>query len=162
MYFEREIPVALRKAYLALHRASEWKFAPLGVTADQFVMLASLSQGQALTQKELAVRMSSDPSTVRAMLVLLENAGLVKRELHPEDGRAKTVALTPVGKRKFQQLWKASQQIRDQMYNALQPHEVSLFLDILERVSSALGESSVQSEDCVSAMNPTTQNSTKL
>lgn len=104
MYFEREIPVALRKAYLALHRASEWKFAPLGVTADQFVMLASLSQGQALTQKELAVRMSSDPSTVRAMLVLLENAGLVKRELHPEDGRAKTVALTPVGKRKFQQL----------------------------------------------------------
>lgn len=154
MHFEREIPIALRKAYLALHRASEWKFASLGVTADQFVLLASLSQGQALTQRELAIRMSSDPSTVRAMLVLLESAGLVKRQSHPEDARAKTVALTRAGKRKFQQLWNAGQQIRDQMYNALQPHEVNLFIDILDRVSIALSGSSVQSDNRSSAMNP--------
>src|SRR5262245_50816333 len=32
--------------------------------------------------------MSSDPSTVRAMLVLLEQRGLVERDTHPTDARA--------------------------------------------------------------------------
>ena len=41
--------------------------------------------------------MPSDPSTVRAMLVLLEERGLVSRDTHPTDGRARTVALTAVG-----------------------------------------------------------------
>ena len=75
-------------AYLMLHRQSDAAFAPHGVTADQFVLLARLSEGEALTQKELAIRMPSDPSTVRAMLVLLEERGLVRRDPHPTDGRA--------------------------------------------------------------------------
>jgi DNA-binding MarR family transcriptional regulator len=83
-----EIPIALRVAYLALHRRSEARFAPHGVTADQFVLLATLARGHALTQRELARRMSSDPSTVRAMLVLLEQRGLVGRDTHPTDARA--------------------------------------------------------------------------
>ena len=140
MRSQRELPMALRAAYLALHRATDSRLAPLGVTADQFVLLASLSQGQALTQRELAERMSSDPSTVRAMLVLLENAGLIERQPHPEDGRAKTVALSAAGKRKFQQLWKQGQQIRDRMYEALRPHEVDCFIDMLGRISAALHE----------------------
>ena len=91
------LPLELRAAYLALHRCSDMQFAKLGVTADQFVLLATLARGHALTQRELAARMPSDPSTVRAMLVLLEERGLVSRNTHPTDGRARTVALTAVG-----------------------------------------------------------------
>src|SRR5438105_7463656 len=100
-----EIPMALRAAYIALHRQSEARFAPHGVTADQFVLLATLARGHALTQRELARRMPSDPSTVRAMLVLLERRGLVERDTHPTDARARTIALTAKGKRAFRQLW---------------------------------------------------------
>ena len=96
-----DLAIALRAAYLALHRRSEAAFAPHGVTADQFVLLATLARGHALTQRELARRMSSDPSTVRAMLVLLEQRGLVERDTHPTDARARTVALTAAGKRAF-------------------------------------------------------------
>ncbi len=81
-------------------------FAKHDMTADQFVLLATLARGDALTQRELAQRMSSDPSTVRAMLVLLEKKGIVRRDPHPSDSRARTVALTTMGKRKFQQLGK--------------------------------------------------------
>src|SRR6476659_6618165 len=101
-----ELPLALRAAYHGLHRQSDTQFAKFGVTADQFVLLATLARGQALTQRELAIRMPSDPSTVRAMLVLLEQRGLISRETHPTDGRARTVALTPEGLRKFRQVWK--------------------------------------------------------
>src|SRR3954462_6850568 len=110
-----ELAMALRAAYLALHRRSEAAFAPHGVTADQFVLLATLARGNALTQRELARRMSSDPSTVRAMLVLLERRGLVARDEPPTDARARTVALTAEGTRTFQQLWTAGEPVREQL-----------------------------------------------
>src|SRR5438477_8946391 len=108
-----ELPIALRAAYLALHRRSEARFAPHDTTADQFVLLATLARGgHALTQRELARRMSSDPSTVRAMLVLLERRGLVERKTHPTDARARTVTLTAKGTRAFRRLWAAGGPIR--------------------------------------------------
>ena len=138
MTAKSELPMALRAAYLALHRQSESRFASYGVTADQFVLLATLARGQALTQRELARRMPSDPSTVRAMLVLLEGRGLVQRDAHPTDSRARTVALTAAGKRKFRQLWTAGERIRTQMFESLQPDEAETLVRLLTRVADAL------------------------
>jgi DNA-binding MarR family transcriptional regulator len=138
-----DIAIALRAAYLALHRRSEAAFAPHGITADQFVLLATLSRGHALTQRELARRMSSDPSTVRAMLVLLERRGLVEREAHPTDARARTVALTAKGTRAFKRLWTAGEPIRAQMLGALGPAEAEALVGLLARVAGALNTESV-------------------
>src|SRR5688572_17911660 len=138
MMAKNEIPMALRAAYLALHRRSEARFARYGLTADQFVLLATLARGDALTQRELARRMPSDPSTVRAMLVLLERCGLVQRNTHPTDARARTVALTLAGKRKVRQLWKAGESIRAKMYGALDPYEAETLVMLLSRVAEAL------------------------
>ena len=132
------LPLELRAAYMALHRCSDARFAELGVTADQFVLLATLERGRALTQRDLAARMPSDPSTVRAMLVLLEKRGLITRETHPTDGRARTVALTDSGRRKYRQVFKAGQAIRDQMVSTLSDTEVRLFVELLRRVSESL------------------------
>ena len=83
----RELPRLLRAAYFAMHRVSDTHFASHGVTADQFVLLACLAEQEAITQRDLARRASSDPSTIRAMLVLLEGRGLVVRERDPHDSR---------------------------------------------------------------------------
>ena len=135
-----ELPLALRTAYLTLHRRSDTEFAQHGITADQFVLLATLSRGDAMTQRELAARMPSDPSTVRAMLVLLEKQGLVARESHQTDGRARTATLTRLGLRKFQQVWEAGQAVRDQMVNSLNASETRTLLSLLQRVAESLGE----------------------
>ena len=132
------LPEALRAAYLALHRHSDACFSKHGVTADQFVMLATLTRGTALTQRELARRMASDASTVRAMLVLLERQGLVRRETHPTDSRARTVELTFIGKRKFNQVWKAGERIRAQIFNSMQPHESEILVRLLNKISETL------------------------
>ena len=132
------LPLELRAAYLALHRCSDMQFAKLGVTADQFVLLATLARGHSLTQRDLAARMPSDPSTVRAMLVLLEKRGLVSRDTHPTDGRARTVALTDSGLRKFRQVFKAGQAIRGQMVSSLSAAEARSLVKLLRRVSKSL------------------------
>ncbi len=133
-----ELPMAMRAAYLALHRRSEAQFAKCGVTADQFVLLATLARGDSLTQRELARRMPSDPSTVRAMLVLLEKEGLVRRDAHPNDSRARTAALTVAGKRKFQQAFAAGESIRDKMFESLQPEDGPLLVKLLNQVAESL------------------------
>jgi DNA-binding MarR family transcriptional regulator len=138
-----ELAIALRAAYLALHRRSEAAFESHGVTADQFVLLATLNRGHALTQRELARRMSSDPSTVRAMLVLLEQRGLVERETHPTDARARTVALTAKGTRTFQRLWTAGEPIRAQMLGVLDPTEAETLVGLLSRLAGELNPDSV-------------------
>jgi DNA-binding MarR family transcriptional regulator len=140
----RDLALALRGAYLALHRRSEAAFAPHGVTADQFVLLATLARGgHALTQRELARRMSSDPSTVRAMLVLLAERGLVERDTHPTDARARTVALTAKGMRAYQRLWTAGEPVREQLLSALPPGEAESLVRLLARVAEALNAESV-------------------
>ncbi|HXT58524.1 MAG TPA: MarR family transcriptional regulator [Pirellulales bacterium] len=143
MATESKLPMALRAAYLALHRRSEARFARYDVTADQFVLLATLARGDALTQRELARRMPSDPSTVRAMLVLLERRGLVQRDAHPTDSRARTVSLTAAGRRKFRQLWTAGEPVRAQMLGALEPSEAELLARLLTQVADALNAQSV-------------------
>lgn len=134
------LPLELRAAYLLLHRCSDVQFGKLGVTADQFVLLATLARGHALTQRELAARMPSDPSTVRAMLVLLERRGLVSRNTHPTDGRARTVVLTASGQRKFRQVFEAGQAIRDQMVSSLSAAETRSLVRLLRRVSKSLAD----------------------
>src|ERR1043166_1375771 len=93
-----EVARALRAAYLALHRRTNDCLEQEGVTADQFVLLAALAEADAVTQQELVRRVGSDPNTVRAMLLLLERRGLVARERHPVDGRARSVSLTRRGR----------------------------------------------------------------
>src|SRR6476619_3638974 len=138
------IPIALRSAYLALHRRSDARFGQYGVTADQFVLLATLARGgEALTQRELARRMSSDPSTVRAMLVLLAARGLVERDTHPTDARARTVALTAKGLREYRRLWTAGEPIRARLLGALRPREAETLVELLAKVAGALDPQSV-------------------
>lgn len=135
---ERGLPLALRAAYMALHRSTDAKFAPHGVTADQFVLLLALNESRTLTQRELANRISSDPSTVRAMLVLLEKNGFVLRAAHPTDSRAKSVELTPSGKRKLRRLWKIGQSIRDEMYQSMTSKEAEILIRLLRQIPGSL------------------------
>lgn len=133
-----ELAMALRAAYLTLHRCADARFARHGVTADQFVVLATLATADAVTQRELARRTGSDPNTVRAMLMLLEERGLVVRAPHPTDGRARTVTLTPAGRACFRRLWREGEPVRQRLLGALRSSEVETLLGLLNRVATAM------------------------
>ena len=130
----RELPRLLRAAYFGMHRVSDAHFSRQGVTADQFVLLASLAEQGAVMQQELARHASSDPSTVRAMLILLEGRGLVSRERDPDDSRARVVALTPEGRRLFDRLWASSEPIRVQMLSGFSADEARSLFSYLRRL----------------------------
>ncbi|HYV39210.1 MAG TPA: MarR family transcriptional regulator, partial [Gemmataceae bacterium] len=124
----------LRAAYFGLHRLSDVHFTSHGVTADQFVLLARLAEQDGITQQALARLASSDPSTIRAMLILLEGRGLVARERNPDDSRARLVTLTTKGRRVFQRLFRSSEPIRMQMLTGFSADEAQSLVDNLRRL----------------------------
>ena len=133
-----EVARGLRAAYLALHRQTNACFAKDGVTADQFVLLAALAEADAVTQQELVRRVGSDPNTVRVMLLLLEGRGLVARERHPADGRARCVMLTRKGRQVFKKLWASSEPLRARLLAAFRPDEVTALVGLLRRVAEVV------------------------
>ncbi len=134
MLHGRELPMLLRAAYFGMHRVSDAHFTSRGVTADQFVILACLREEDTITQKDLARRASSDPSTIRAMLILLEGRGLVARERNPDDSRERLVTLTVKGRRLFERLFKSSEPIRAQMLAGFSEDEARLLIGCLRRL----------------------------
>lgn len=133
-----ELAMALRGAYLALHRRTDAALARSGVTADQFVVLAALMDGDALTQRELVARTASDPNTLRAMLVLLERQGLVARRPNPADRRARSVALTARGRRLFPRLWRQTEPLRGRLLAAVGAGPAGALVEHLRGLTAAL------------------------
>ena len=127
--------MALRGAYLVMHRLSDGALAGDGVTADQFVVLSVLADEDRVTQQALVRLTSSDPNTMRAMLVLLEKRGLVRRERHPADGRARSVVLTPKGRKMYGRLWTRSRGVREQLEGLFAADESRRLVEFLRRIA---------------------------
>ncbi|MFC9998568.1 MarR family winged helix-turn-helix transcriptional regulator [Nocardia sp. NPDC127526] len=67
----------------------------LGLTPSQVIALRELSEP--ITARELAARMSCEPSNATFVLDRLEAHGLIERRPHPTDRRAKQIELTAAG-----------------------------------------------------------------
>lgn len=127
----------LRSAYLTMHRVANAQFAKFGVTADQFVLLTALAREDAVTQQELVRRSSSDPNTVRAVLIRLEKQGLVAREPHATDGRALSVVLTERGRQLQEELWAVNQSFQGNFLALFAPEEMTALLAYLDRIAKS-------------------------
>jgi DNA-binding MarR family transcriptional regulator len=133
-----EIAMSLRAAYLVMHRQSDASLAGDGVTADQFVVLAVLAAQDRITQQMLVRRTSSDPNTVGAMLMLMETRGLVVRERHPTDGRARSIILTRKGRQTYAWLVARSEGVRQRLQSLFRPDEARTLIELLGRIAAHL------------------------
>jgi DNA-binding MarR family transcriptional regulator len=133
-----DLAMRLRVAYLALHRRTNAELARFGLTADQFVLLTALSEGDGVTQKELVRRTGSDPNSMSEMLSRLERKALVARERHAEDARARSVTLTKRGRQMQGTLWKGSATLRAELESLFSTDVLNSLVDGLDRIAPAM------------------------
>jgi len=139
----------LRGAYLTLHRTANAHFEPLGVTADQFVVLTLLAEEEGLTQREIVARAYSDPNTIGEMLTRLEGKKLVRRARHPSDRRARTVFLTAKGRSLQTQLWAGWEGYLREIDSAFGAKELKSLKRLLTRIPDAVAESEEAADGAV-------------
>jgi DNA-binding MarR family transcriptional regulator len=104
-------------------RMRDW-MAPLGLTVAQASALREMTG--AMTMKELAAKMSCEPSNATVIIDRLETQQLIERRPHPSDRRAKQLVLTDEGTAMREKVLEA---LADQpIFTGLNQHE----LDSLE------------------------------
>ena len=73
-------------------------------TSVQFGVLASLSESDGMSQRELGDALDLDRSTIADLVARLERRGLVSRRRQERDSRANLVSLTPAGLAEYGEL----------------------------------------------------------
>jgi DNA-binding MarR family transcriptional regulator len=132
-----ELGMWLRKAYLSFHRRANAWMSGHGVTADQFVLLSVVAREPGITQITIVERTASDPNTVAAILRLLEQRRLVRREAHASDGRARCVFLTAEGRRVQRRAARDAEPILTALLDCMADCDNSQIERFLQRVHQA-------------------------
>lgn len=104
-------------------RAIKKALEPFDITHSQFVLMASihwlhLHQAE-VTQVVLSTHTKIDPMTTSTVLRTLQKKGLVGRQEHATDTRAKTVALTEAGKKIVKQAVRAVEKFDHDFFSVL-------------------------------------------
>ncbi|MBN1818371.1 MAG: MarR family transcriptional regulator [Sedimentisphaerales bacterium] len=133
-----DIAMGLREAYQLMHRQTNSFLASFGLTADQFVLLALLTEQDGITQQELTQRAWSDPNTIRAMLVRMERNGFLVREKHPTDGRARKVILKQKGRQAYTELSEEIRPLQDVLVSPFPLGDAEILITYLDRISEAM------------------------
>ena len=131
----------LRRAYQSLHRRANAELKrQFDVTADQFVVLSLLAERDGFSQQELCSRCYSDPSTIGALVRLMEGKGWVHREADPGDLRARLVHITAAGRNLQRRMWEAAAESfhRDLWAVPRDEAEAGALFDALDRVVAAM------------------------
>lgn len=103
--------------------------ATLGLTAAQATALREMTGP--MTMRELAERMSCEPSNATFVIDKLEKQGLAERRAHPTDRRAKHLVLTAEGGALREQLLQLLSQ--DSPLEALGPEQQRALQSLLEK-----------------------------
>ncbi|GAA2617445.1 MULTISPECIES: MarR family winged helix-turn-helix transcriptional regulator [Streptomyces] len=105
--------------------------ATLGLTASQATALREMSGP--MTMRELAERMSCEPSNTTFVVDKLEKQSLIERHPHPTDRRAKQLVLTDEGTALRERL--LGLLAVDSPLSGLAPEEQRVLRDLLERAA---------------------------
>ena len=109
--------------FFRLWRASHTRIAKalesLDLTPALFALLNLLGRADGANQQELGRAMAVDPSTMVSLIDELEAKGLAKRQPHPNDRRARAVALTAKGRRVRERSRQMASQAEDEVLGGL-------------------------------------------
>jgi DNA-binding MarR family transcriptional regulator len=144
MHPGHEFGMLLRKAYLSFHRRANARMLKVGITADQFVALSVLAQDEGIRQVTLVERTASDPNTVTAILALLERRGLVRRESHLHDRRARCVFLTAEGRRVQRRAARVSQSLLKSLCDCVEAATRPAMEKSLQRIHAVFSQSAAK------------------
>jgi len=131
----QRLPILLRHSWYGLNQAFRRRLAPLDLTPDQFTVLRNLFEEPGLTQRELCVRMASDPNTVAALTARMEAEGWIERKECRKDRRANRLRLLPPGKRKFARSRTIATDLQNEVSGVLDPNELETFLHTLSKLA---------------------------
>ena len=131
----RFLPVLrdLARTYQLFARYSDSHVRTMGLTPAQFDAIATLGNTDGMSMQELAKRTLVTKGTLTGIVDRLEEKGLVKREVPPNNRRSFTVTLTEEGAQIFNRVFPEHMRYLDERFQRLSDEE-------LRQISTALAK----------------------
>lgn len=109
---------------------------PEGITRSQWWVLAYLSRHDGMSQSDLAETLDLGRAALGGLIDRLEAAGLVRRDSHSHDRRAKLVFLTPAGSAMIDRMRAKSDRMSEAILQGLsttQRHQLAEMLALVKQ-----------------------------
>lgn len=135
----KDIAILLHEATALLRRRFEKAARPQKLTLMQWRFLGTLARNGTMRQVGLGKAIKASPMTVSDLAERLEGAGLITREVDPEDTRAKTVALTEAGLRKVEVMADISTLVFAETFGGVTGPDLAALRRALPRIIENLG-----------------------
>jgi DNA-binding MarR family transcriptional regulator len=135
----RAAVVAVVRAFGTVHRIMRPHYARFGLTPPQFQLLtvANRLRHEPLTQRRLARALYVSFPNITVMLVRLEEADLIQREVNPVDRREKFVRLTPKARALLRRIWKVQPVQLERVTEGLNDEERMQLAQLLNKMTMA-------------------------
>jgi DNA-binding MarR family transcriptional regulator len=124
----------LVRTYQAFYAYDEEHIRQLGLTVPQFDVIATLGNTPGMMMGQIAEKTLVTKGTLTGIIDRLEQKGLVKREVPPENRRCFIIVLTPKGQQLFKQVFPTHIAYLKQRLNTLPPEEMQHIQASLQRL----------------------------
>lgn len=119
-------------------RAVDRKLEPFGLTEATWLPLIHVARASGpVRQKQLAVSLALDSSSVVRLLDNLQSAGLIERR-EGTDRRTKDIHLTKLGRTTVERVEGISREVREQALIAVSDADIEKVYELLEQICTAL------------------------
>jgi len=122
------------KTYVRLEAALQ----PLGITAVQFRILATLAPGEKRSSADLSRMFGVKPQTTIKQIAILENTGMIERKVAKGNRRVLEVSLTDAGRSALRACDKTAAAVEDDIFAALEPGELDDYRALMMKLLASL------------------------
>ncbi|MDE2577181.1 MAG: MarR family transcriptional regulator [Hyphomicrobiales bacterium] len=136
----------LRRAQVAVFNDFRRMFADYAVTPTQYAVLCLIADNPGSNQSRIAAALGIKRANFVAILDELERRDLAAREPSNEDRRSHALRLTAQGESFTTALRKRNAEADARVDALLQPGERAMLIDVLQRLSTGLGDADSGSE----------------
>ncbi|RYZ49274.1 MAG: MarR family transcriptional regulator [Proteobacteria bacterium] len=124
-------------------KMSEARLKPLGCGVGHLPVLVALENGQARTQRDLAVFARMEQPSMAQMLTRMERDGMIRRTPDPADGRSSQVTLTPTARSRLPKACEALFKGNRDALKGFTVEEEGQFVDMLKRLIANLDQAAL-------------------
>jgi len=108
----------------------------IGVTVEQFAVLAMLYYQNGINQQEISAQLDRDKTTIARVISIMEKNGWIRREMDKGDRRGKVILLTAKGRALQQRAVEVSGKLYMNAMNGVSHAELKMALALMDKISS--------------------------
>jgi DNA-binding MarR family transcriptional regulator len=122
------------------HRALE----PEGLHPRDFGVMTMVGAHPGMSQQQLHEKTGIDPSSMVAVIDMLEARGFAERRSDPDDRRARAIFLTDEGERTLERIRELAGELQRELFGVLTDDELGTLHGLLRKLADSAGKTREQ------------------